>query len=107
MFFMRKRYSMKTSFPVPWACGFYSAWVVLAGILWPGPVRSATDVDPLRISSVSSDGTLGVEGAFTNGVIVIEHTGGLGVPSSWQAAKNIFTTSRVAQTSLTVTGQTA
>jgi sugar lactone lactonase YvrE len=56
----------------------------------------------LRITSLSSDGDLSIADAFTNGICTIEGKDNL--DGAWQPLHNLFTTSTLAQTSLSLTG---
>ena len=56
----------------------------------------------LRIASLSTSGELSISNAFTNGVCTVERRDELG--GSWRPAKNVFTTSALAQASISVTG---
>jgi len=56
----------------------------------------------LRITSLSQDGALSITGALTNGICAVERQDAL--DGSWQPLRNLFTTSTLTQTSLSLTG---
>src|SRR5687767_11917960 len=61
--------------------------------------------EPLVINSATRSGAFSFTGTFTNGVCTILRADRLTGP--WRATKNLFTTSAVAQTSITPTGPTS
>jgi sugar lactone lactonase YvrE len=88
---------MKQSAFKAFACRF--AAVCLASL------GSAAAADNLTITDATRSGDFSLAGTFTNGVCTIERSDALAGP--WQPVKNIFTTSVLAQTSLTITGATS
>jgi uncharacterized delta-60 repeat protein len=64
-----------------------------------------TSDPPLAISHATRSGDLSLTDTYTNGVCTIERADALTGP--WRATKNLFTTSALAQTSLTITGTTS
>src|SRR5687768_3052190 len=54
------------------------------------------------IASFSRSGSLVLSNAYENGVCTIEHAGAVMGP--WRAARNVFTTSEVAQANVPLTG---
>jgi hypothetical protein len=82
-------------------------------LLIPGPITvalisnlAAASVVPgtnLPVTFLSSAGELSIQGAFTNGVGIVEHSEDPTGP--WVPLKNIFTTASLAQASITMTGR--
>ena len=56
----------------------------------------------VEITSLSRSGELFISGAFTNGVCTVERSED--VSGSWRPVRNVFTTSTLAQASITLTG---
>ena len=68
-------------------------------------LTSLCSAQPLMIDSATRSGELSLSGAFTNGICTIESAATISGP--WQAVKNLFTTSALAETSITPTGTTS
>src|SRR5688572_28590976 len=68
-------------------------------------LASLCSAQPLLIDSATRSGELSLSGTFTNGVCIIESAADVSGP--WQPVKNLFTTSALAQTSITPTATTS